>query len=123
MATKQRNPYPLKVVFKQCNDVLKKHCYWLSLPDNKLIKGGLIVAVRNGNEFDVESKDVHEFIINLNEKMINFENNVIVKFNGCEVFNDKIEKNDAYILETTRMRYDPYYLFCAKIRIDTPCLI
>ena len=34
-------------------------------PD-KLIKGGLIVAVRNGNEFDVESKDVHEFIINLN---------------------------------------------------------
>ena len=55
--------------------------------------------------------------------MINFENNVIVKFNGCEVFNDKVEKNDAYILETTRMRYDPYYLFCAKIRIDTPCLI
>ena len=123
MATKERNPYPLKIVFKQCNDVLKKHFYWLSLLDNKLIKGGLIVAVRNGNEFDVESKDVHEFIINLNEKMINFENNVIVKFNGCEVFNDKIEKNDAYILETTRMRHDPYYLFCAKITIDTPCLI
>ena len=83
----------------------------------------MIVAVRNGNEFDVESKVVHEFIINLKEKMINFENNVIVKFNGYKVFNNKIEKNDAYILETARMRHDPYYLFCAKIRIDTPCLI
>ena len=49
MATKERNPYPRKIVFKQCNDVLKKHFYWLSLLDNKLIKGGLIVAVRNGN--------------------------------------------------------------------------
>ena len=27
MATKVRNPYPLKVVFKQCNDVLKKQTY------------------------------------------------------------------------------------------------
>ena len=92
MATKERNPYPLKIVFKQCNDVLKKHFYWLSLLDNKLIKGGLIVAVRNGNEFDVESKDVHEFIINLNEKMINCENNVIVKFNGCEVLMIRLKR-------------------------------
>ena len=50
--------------------------------------------------------------------MINFENNVIVKFNGCEVFNDKVEKNDAYIKETARIRYDPYFLFCAKIGIE-----
>ena len=50
--------------------------------------------------------------------MINFENNIIVSFNGCEVFNDKVEKDDAYILETARMRHDPYYLFCAKIKIN-----
>lgn len=108
-----REPYPLKIVWKQCKDNTNQYCYWLKVEEP--VKGTLVLAERKGNTFILESKDVKEIKIRLNDRFADLEKEVTVFFNGKKIFCDKVDRDWDFCRETILERSDYYYTFCSEI--------
>ena len=109
-----RNPYPDKIIWEQCNDVLKKDFYWLSVPEGSLKKGSIIEAEIIGrNSISIKSKDVSAIIIRLNNLFVDLDKTITINFNGRVVYQSTVKKDDALVQETCKERCDPFMIFAA----------
>jgi len=115
LRSKVRNPYPKKIVWKQCCDNPKQDFYWLSLSKNMCIPDSHIEARIEGNSIYLNSDQVDEIKINLNENLVNFNEQVKVIFNDSLVFNDCISVNQECIKESVEKRYDPYLIYTCSL--------
>ena len=113
--TKLRNPYPEKIVWKQCNDVPKTQFYYLSVPKEHCKTATLIESVKKGNTVEIISEDVSEVEINLNENFFDFDQKLKVYFNKKLVFEDFVIKDEKMVRETFENKCDPFMYFCAKV--------
>ena len=110
-----RNPFPKKVVWMQ-DDVMHKRFYWLKVnkPQNK----SLIVASINNQTITIEEATVSDMIIRLNDKMIDMDKNVIVKYLNTEIFNAIVHRNKKTILNSIEEYGDPKSIFFGEISIS-----
>jgi predicted esterase len=108
-----RDPYPEKIVWKQCSDVTNQYFYWLKVDEP--VANTLIVAERKGNTIILESKDVQTIRVRLNDRFVDLEKEVSVFFNGKKIFCDKVKRDWEFCRQTVLERYDYYYTFCAEI--------
>ena len=60
----------------------------------------LIVASINNQTITIEEATVSDIIIRLNDKMIDMDKNVIVKYLGTEIFNGIVHRNKKTILNS-----------------------
>lgn len=118
--TKVRTPLPHKIVWKQCNDVLKLSFYWLVLPEHQIKKGSLVTALLKGNSVFLESTDVTTIGVRLNDSMVNLQCPVLIYFNQICVFNSLVERSLETARATILERYDPNNVFCAEIYVNAP---
>ena len=112
-----RNPYPDKVVWKQDSTDLNKAMYWLSMPEEKLQLGGLIIVSHNGNEFIIERSYSDELTIGLNDKMIDYSKPVVVRYRGKEVFRGKVKRTVASLYKSYISRHDDRYGFSTVLNL------
>lgn len=112
-----RNPYPDKVVWKQDSTDLNKAMYWLSMPEEKLQLGGLIIVSHNGNEFIIERSYTDELTIGLNDKMIDYSKPVVVRYRGKEVFRGKVKRTVASLYKSYISRHDDRYGFSTVLNL------
>lgn len=116
MATFRRNAVPDKIVWKQ-DDMHHYSFYWLALPPGAAQTGGEIVAFYKGNEVSIETSYTDSMIIRLNDKMMNLDKPVVVKFRGKEIFRGKVKRNAATIHRTIAERKDPDLIFPVELQI------
>ena len=110
-----RNPYPKKVVWKQ-DDVTHKRFYWLKV--NEPQKNSLIIASINNQMITIEEATVSDIIIRLNDKMIDMDKNVIVKYLDTEIFNGIVHRNKKTILNSIEEYGDPKSIYFGEISIS-----
>ena len=110
-----RNPFPKKVVWKQ-DDVTHNRFYWLK--DENPTQRSLIVASIEGQAIDIESTSVSDFIIMLNDSLIDMDKSVVVKYDGKELFNATVLRTSTTILKSIMEYGDPESVYYGEIPIS-----
>ena len=109
-----RNPFPKKVVWKQ-DDVTHNRFYWLKVI--KPTKDALIIASIVNQTITIEESSVDEFIIMLNDDLINMDNKIKVVFGG-EVLHNALVLRDPSVIERSINEYgDPESIYFGEIFI------
>ena len=116
---KVRNPYPNKIVWKQCGDVPKRDFYWLSVSEENCKPHALVEAFKKDNLIEIVSEDLSQIQINLNEFFFDFEQKLKVSFNGNLVFHNFLQKDIQLVKETFEKHCDPYLYFCSKVIVTS----
>lgn len=117
MAQFNRNPYPEKVVWKQ-SSVTHNHFYWLVVPENEAVKDALVVANRDGQTITIKKAELADtLLINLNDKMVDLDEKVKVKYNDEIIYHDVPKRNIAQIWQSLTQRNDPQQVYSAKIEV------
>ncbi len=86
-----RNSSPTRVVWMQ-DDVLRSRFYWLQVDENNMIKNSRIVARYEGNSIFIDESTVDEFIVGVNDKMMNLDKAIRVYYKGKIIFNGKVRR-------------------------------
>ncbi len=114
-----RKPFPEKVVWYQ-SGVTHDRYYWLAVDEANKKSGTHIEVVRDGQNFVIEKADgLESIMIRFNDQMIDFEQPVIVTFNGGEVFNGKVNRTMRTLAKTISDRGDPETVYSAEIHVET----
>ena len=109
-----RNPFPKKVVWKQ-DDVIHERFYWLKVTDP--IKNSLIIANIIDQTIIIETTSTSNFIIRLNDDLIDMDNKIIVKYMGDELFNGIVSRNKNTIEKSIEENGDPEGVYFGEIPI------
>jgi poly(3-hydroxybutyrate) depolymerase len=118
MAQYTRNPYPLKVVWRQ-DDTPHDSFYWLSVPIDEAQNGKTAIVERSGNQFIVVRNDFQTLTLGLNDDMIDFSRPVKIIADGKVIFNKKISRNIRSIYRSLEKRKDPTMIFSAYLTFST----
>jgi hypothetical protein len=116
MAQYTRNPYPLKVVWRQ-DDTPHDSFYWLSVPITEAQNEKTAIVERSGNQFTVVRNDFQTLAIGLNDEMIDFSRPVKIIAGGKVIFDKKISRNILSIYRSVEKRKDPKLIFSAYLTI------
>lgn len=111
-----RNPYPERVVWHQ-GGVLHSSFYWLALPKDAAKAGQEIIAVRNGQQITLTSKDVPQLLVRLNDSLLDLDQPVSIRVRGREVFAARAARTIGTLARTLAERSDPDLMFSAEIPI------
>ncbi len=112
-----RTPYPDKVVWKQ-SGVTHNRFYWLAVPESEAVKDAEVVATINGQTISIEKAElIDHLIIRMNDKMLDLDKKVTVKYNGETVFNEKVKRSVSTVWKTLHEHNDLNQYFSAEIEL------
>jgi predicted esterase len=117
MAQYVRNPYPVKVVWRQ-DDTPHDTFYWLSVPIEEAQKGNTVIVERSKNTFVISKNDYRTFTIGVNDAMIDFNKPVKIIVNGKVIFNKKLTRKIQNIFDSLEKRKDPSLVFSAYLTVS-----
>ncbi len=113
----KRNAVPQKVVWIQ-DDVLRKSFYWLEAAPNAMAQNNKIVASYKGNEVTIEEANVSDFIICLNDEMMNLDKPVTVRRGGKVIFKALVPRVASSIKACVDDMRDADLIFPAKLYVS-----
>ena len=101
------------------NDNLKEYFYWLGVPAGEAEKGKILVAGidKANNAVLVEKTDYSRLRIYLNDKMLDLDKPVVVRYGDRELFNAKVVRNKKTLKESLRIRNDLSFVFPAVVEV------
>ena len=118
MAQFARNPYPVKVVWKQ-SGVTRNRFYWLGVPKEDALKNAEVIASVNGQTIIIEKADmVNTLFIKLNDSFVDLDKKITVIYNGKELYHKIPTRNIATIWQALSERNDPEQVFSAEIEVN-----
>ncbi len=113
----ERNAKLSRVIWMQ-DDVINLRKYNLSV-ESATQSDELIVAY-DGNNITIESTTYNKFTIWLNDDMVDLDQNITVSYQGEVIYHGQLARTELNIQESIKDRYDPLYIFPAKIEIVLP---
>jgi predicted esterase len=112
-----REPFPSKIIWKQ-DDVTHKRFYWLKV--EKPEQNDLIIASIKNQIIDIEKTTVSNFIIQLNDQLIDMDKVVEVNYLGKNLFKGIVYRNKKYLEESLKEYGDPSALYYGEISVSIP---
>ncbi len=116
MAKFTRNPFPSKVVWMQ-DDVTHDRFYWLAVAPAHKRARTLVTATLKGRQIDVQSDDVPQVLVRLNDTMLSLDEPLTIAFNGRKVFEGKVVRTIQTLARTLAERGDPASVFSAEVTV------
>lgn len=116
MAKYSRNPLPEKIVWWQ-DDVTHPRFYWLAVPADAISAGTLVKAQRDGQSIQLQSDNVRQLIVRLNDEMIDLDAPIRIEWNGQPVEMPKVARTIEVIAKTIAERGDPAAIFSAEVEL------
>lgn len=116
MAKFERRQFPDRIVWYQ-DDVVHSQAYWLRT-SSPVKAGDTVVAVRDGNTFQVESSSVNQLTILLNDEFADLDQPVTVNVAGQQEFQGTAIRTIGTLVRSLLERSDPQMLFSAEVNID-----
>ena len=117
MAKVRRDPFPKRIVWKQ-DDVVQSRFYWLAVDPNEIRDRAEVVAHRDGQRIDVQSKDVDRLTIRLNDDLADLDQPVSITSDGKKLFDGRVARTIATLANTLGERGDPAALFSSEVTVD-----
>jgi hypothetical protein len=113
-----RNITPEKIIWVQ-SGVTHDRFYWLAVNEENKKGGTLIEAERDGQNFKItKATGLDSVVLRFRKGMIDFDQPVLVTFDGKEVFRGKVERSIAVLAKTLADRGDPEATFSGEIQVD-----
>ena len=119
MAKFDRDTFPKRIVWKQ-DDVVESRFYWLAVNPVGLKERAEIVATRDLNSIDIQSKDVEQVTIRLSDEMFDLDKSTAITSGGISLFSGIAERTIGCIAKTLSERGDPKGIFCAEVNVSLP---
>jgi len=110
-----RDPFPRTVVWKQ-DDISHERFYWLKVI--KPLENSLLKASITNQTIIIEKTSVSDFIIRLNDYLIDMDKNIIVRYKGLEIFNSIVLRNRNTIEKSIYEYGDPQSVYFGEIPIS-----
>ena len=117
MAKVRRNPFPKRIVWKQ-DDVVQSRFYWLAVDTKEIRDRAEVVAHRDGQHFEVQSKDIDRLTIRLNDDLANLELPISITIGGKSLFEGSVTRTIATLAKTLGERGDPTAMFCGEVTLN-----
>ena len=117
MAQYKRNPYPNKIVWRQ-EEVTRPAFYWLSVPEKECRHKAMVVAEIDKNVIEISESDYSRLTICLNDKMVDLDKPVTVRYKGEKVFKGKLNRTIGNMALTLNQRGDLRYMFPAMVEVE-----
>jgi predicted esterase len=110
-----RDPRPKKIRWEPVLS-WKKQFYWLRWENPE--KGPIIEASIEDNNIKIEtSKPAPGLKVLLDERLIDFQKEVVVTLNGKTSYRGSVEPQLFYLLRGARERYDPHSWYLAEVPV------
>nr|MBI1229481.1 alpha/beta hydrolase [Cytophagales bacterium] len=118
MSTFKRNPTPEKIFWKQ-DDRHHRSFYWLGVPDNLIETGGEVVAEYNAsmNEINILSNYSDTLEIYLNDKMMDLDKPVSVRYRGKVIGEKAVNRSLLSIYKSLSAKGDPALSFPSMLTV------
>ena len=116
MAKHTRNRYPSRIVWKQ-DDVVEKRFYWLAIEPTDIRERALVIATRDGQQFDVQSEDVDKITLRFNDDMIDFDQPIKITSGKSVLFEGKVNRSRECIKKTLDERGDRTSVYSSEITV------
>ena len=117
MAQYRRNPYPKSIVWRQ-EEVLRKHFYWISAPEEELAHGKRVEASIDGNCINIQHCDYSRIRISLNDNMVDLDKKVTIMYKGRKIAKKKLKRTIANMHRSLNERNDRSYAFPCTIEVS-----
>jgi len=112
-----RDLNPDRVAWRQ-DDVIHNRFYWLSIDSKQSKAGQELVVSRNGQEFEVEKAEgIDQFQLILNDRQVDLDKPVRVKFKGKTVAEGKLPRTLHEIWESLKQRPDPGSIVFSRLYV------
>ena len=98
-----RNPVPAELTWEMTDGVVKDF-FWLSSPE--AYKGRELNASCRKNKLVITSRDIKDFSVLLDERLVDFSKPVTIELNGKKVFGAKLKPSLKTLVETLSHRGD-----------------
>jgi hypothetical protein len=116
MAQYTRNPIPDRVVWWQ-DTVTHDRFYWLELPEDQIRHYTQVIATRDGQNFEIQTKDYKNVTILLNDDMVDMDSPVKVTMEGKVLFEDVVPRTIRAIVRSLKRHGDPNLIFTGEVTI------
>jgi predicted esterase len=110
----ERVPYPSKIVWRQ-DDILQKRFYWLKV-DKPEAYSEIIVNISD-QIITVEKSTVSNFVIQLNDELIDMSKPITVKHQGKTLFKNLVYRNKEILEQSLNEYGDPQSFYYGQIPI------
>lgn len=118
MAEFTRELRPDKIVWLQ-DDVTHDRFYWLKVDQPKA--RSRVVVEHAGQQFEITAaKDVPQLTIRMDEDMVDFKEDVVVLFEGKELFRGQLNPSMDMLRKTLKERGDRKGMWSAEVSVDLP---
>ena len=108
-----RTPRPAHVAWKQ-DDVTHTRFYWLGVPEEQAEAGDEIIATIDGQQIRIETDDVAEVVVRLNDALVNTDEPVSIMHGERELFSGVIPRTIGAMAKSLAERGDPDLAFAAE---------
>ena len=110
MAQYRRAPYPKQIVWRQ-ELVTREHFYWLTAPADEVQQGKTVIANIEDNVINIEQCDYSKLTIYLNDRLVNLDKKVTVRYKGKKIARIKPRRTIAALHRSLNLRNDRSYAF------------
>jgi hypothetical protein len=117
MAKFTRDSIPHKVVWRQ-STVTHPRFYWLAIAAADEKAGAEIVAQSKGQEITIDKSDVPSIKLHLDDRMMDLDKPVTVRWDGKKVFEGKAIRTLRALAKTLAERGDPSGIFESEIDVQ-----
>ncbi|MFT4647608.1 MAG: poly(3-hydroxybutyrate) depolymerase [Glaciecola sp.] len=118
MAEFTRELRPDKIVWLQ-DDVTHNRFYWLKVETPKA--RSRVVVEHDGQNFEItEAQDITQLTVRVDETMVDFKQDVVVLFEGKELFRGKLQPSLEMLRKTLKERGDRRGMWSAEVNVDLP---
>ncbi|MCC9641758.1 hypothetical protein LOC71_05690 [Rhodopirellula sp. JC740] len=119
MAKHTRNVTPSKIVWVQ-DDVLHSHSYWLGVDKANATAGDVLRASVSDQTIELESNDVSEVEVFLDDRFIDLDQPIKIVGNGQTVFEGHVHRTIATLVQSLEQRSDTELAFPSRVTVTLP---
>jgi poly(3-hydroxybutyrate) depolymerase len=111
-----REAWPKAITWHQ-DDVVGTRFYWLSVDPALAKKGQRIEAQCIGQKITIQTNEPNEISLRLSDSMLDLAQEVVVEWNGKQVFCDKVKRSAEAIDLSLQQRADPSTIATALLKV------
>lgn len=107
MSPLRRIAWPRRVVWKQDDSTLHTRFYWLEREEKSIKPGEIYAAHVDGQTITLETPSTGALILRLSDELVDLDKPVVVMAGGKRIFEGRVTRTFAAILNSLREREDP----------------